>query len=155
MRFEYTYRNTPGDYWFFYIGNVYRQWTAVVNFVFTAAVLALMVSRWQDSSSFFRGLMVFALLIFPVFQPLAIWLYSLKSAERIREQTTLAFEDKGFVIRVKDHVQNISWNDFQGVQERKKLIVLIPDGEHAYLLPDRIVGDDRAELLAFISSKKR
>ena len=147
MKEEFTYRNTPGDYWRFYMSNIYHQWTAVINVVFTAAALALIIARWGSAQAFFRGLMILALLIFPLFQPLAIYLRSRKQALAIKVDTTLSFDEGGFGIQVKAHHQRILWKDFHGVICRADLIVLMPDEVHAYLLPDRVTGERKQELL--------
>ena len=148
MDHSFTYRNTPGDYWRFYMSNIYHQWTAVVNIVFTFAVLALIIARFRDASSVFQALMILALLIFPVFQPLAIYLRSRKQALAITVDTTLTFDEGGFGIRVRDHRQRILWKDFHGALLRADLIVLMPDEIHAYLLPDRVTGEKKESLIA-------
>lgn len=147
MKYRYTYRNTPGDYWRFYMSNIYHQWTAVINVVFTAAILALIIARFREAHPVFQALMLFALLIFPVFQPLAIYLRARKQALAIKVDTTLTFEESGFGILVKTHRQQIAWKDFHGVTRRADLIVLMPDEIHAYLLPDRVTGEERTALL--------
>ena len=147
MHHEYTYRNTPGDYWRFYMGNIYHQWTAVVGIVFTLAALALIIARWQGAHPILKGLMLLAFLLFPAGQPLAVYLRSRRQAGAIREDTTLVFEESGFGIRVRSHRQKILWKDFHGATSRSGLIILMPDEIHAYLLPDRVTGEDRRLLV--------
>lgn len=147
MRYEYTYRNTPGDYWRFYMSNIYHQWTAVVNIVFTLAALVLIIARWRGAHPILQGLMALAFLLFPALQPLAVYLRSRRQAAAIREDTTLTIEDGGFGIRVRAHRQKILWKDFHGAMSRAGLIVLMPDEIHAYLLPDRVTGGDREKLV--------
>ena len=73
MRYEYTYRNTPGDYWKFRMENYYRNWTALVSIVFTLSILALTVAKWNATNGLGKALMVICLLLFPVLQPLYIY----------------------------------------------------------------------------------
>lgn len=153
MRFEYTYRNTPRDYWLFYMGNIYRNWTGIINAIFTAAFLVLLVRRWAEAPLWGRGILVFAVLAFPVLQPLAVWGRSVRESERITEDTTLLFDREGMHITVKEHRQTIPWNSFfdRGLVKLKGILAVVPDGMHAYLLPDRVTGVDREKLADFIT----
>ena len=152
MKYQYTYRNTPADYWRFYMGNVYRSWTACINVLFTAAFLILSVRRWAAAPLWGKGILVMAVLLFPVFQPLAIWGRAARTAEEIREDTTLGFSDAGMEIRVRDHVQRIPWKKFtgKGAVKLRGLQAVSLDGSHLYLLPDRVTGKEKEALACFI-----
>ncbi|MCR4763245.1 MAG: hypothetical protein K5696_06925 [Lachnospiraceae bacterium] len=147
MHYEYTYRNTTGEYWRFYMSNIYHQWTAVVNVVFTAAALVLIAVRFSGAQPVLQALMLLMASAFPVIQPIAIWLQAGKQAKAIQVDTTLTMDDSGFGIRVKNHRQLILWRDFTGVRRRFDLTVLLPDENHAYLLPDRVTGAEREQML--------
>ena len=147
MHHEFTYRNTPADHWLFYMGNIYHQWTAVVNIVFTIAALILVVARFRDAHPVLQALMLMALFLFPVIQPLVIFSRAYAQARAVTVDTTLIMEDDAFTIRVKSHTQRIPWRDFAGVIARPGLIVLMPDEIHAYLLPDRVTGGARRQVL--------
>ncbi len=155
MKYQYTYRNTPSDYWQFYMGNIYRNWTGAINVIFTAAFFVLTVRKWAEYPLWARGLCVLAVLIFPLFQPLAVWGRAVRTAENITEETTLGFDGSGMEIRVKDHVQRIPWDRFfdRGLLRLRGLLVVIPDGNHAYLLPDRVTGGEKEALAALIAEK--
>ena len=155
MRYEYTYRNTPRDYWAFYMRNIYRSWTGIINVIFTAAFLVLLVRRFAGAELWARGLMILAVLIFPLFQPLAIWGRSVRESERITEDTNLLFDASGMHIKVKDHRQTISWNAFfeGGLAKYPGLLVVVPDGQHAYLIPDRVTGEEKEKLFDFITER--
>lgn len=153
MQYEFTYKNTPADYWKFYMGNTYKQWTGIVNVVFTAAMIALIVSRWQMTNGLGKTLMVIALLIFPVFQPLAIYLRSVKESASIRPETTVRFDENGMEILVQSHRQHVAWKEFYPPMRRPGLTVVIPDAAHAYLIPDRITGEQKEPLYQFIAQQ--
>ena len=56
MRFEYTYRNTPRDYWLFYMGNIYRNWTGIINVIFTATIALLFEEDLMKQESYVNAL---------------------------------------------------------------------------------------------------
>ena len=151
MKYEYSYRNTAGDFFFFNMTNIYSQWTALVNIIFTAAMVVLIANKWSESHIFFQGIMVVGLCLFPVIQPICIYLRSAKQAEGISFDTQMSFDDAGMHIRVQDHNQLIKWKDYKTTVNRPFVLVPIPDGEHAYILTERILKGQHRELYEFIN----
>ena len=154
MKYEYTFRNTAGDYALFYLGNTYHSMMAVVNLIFTAAMIALAVAKIGSLGIAFRGVLIFGIILFPVIQPLAIYVRSTKDVKQVNQvDTWIGFDDAGMHIKVKEHEQLIRWHDFYPVVKRKAMLVVIPDGIHAYLLTNRILGTTKDELYAYITDK--
>lgn len=151
MKFSYKFKNTEGDYFIFNMTNIYSQWTALVNIIFTFAMVALIANRWSYSHVFFKGIMIFALCLFPVIQPVCIFFKSLRQAKSVDCETELCFDDGGMHIKVKDHGQLIKWKDYKTTVNRPFVLVSIPDGKHAYILTDRILKGQRKELYKFIN----
>ena len=151
MKYEYKYRNTVGDFFFFNMTNIYIQLTGLVNIIFTVAMLVLIASRWSDSHIFFKGIMVFGLLLFPVIQPICIYLKSAKQVEGTSCDTELCFDETGMHIRVQDHNQLIKWKDYKATVNRPFVLVPVPDGKHAYILTERILKGQHTDLYKFIS----
>lgn len=149
MKKEYTYRNTPEDYWLFRMENYYRNWTAIVSIVFTLSILALAIAKWNATNGLGKALLVIFLLVFPVFHPLFMYFRSIRDAQMIKVETTVSFDDRGMGIRVLEHRQLIPWKSFipdergKGmVIMRKPMLIVIPDQIHAYLLPNRVLGTE-------------
>ncbi len=164
MKYEYTFRNTPEDYWKFRMENYYRNWTALVSIIFTLSVLALTIAKWNETNGLGKGLMVVALLVFPVFQPIVVYLTSIRDAQAVQVDTTLSFDTGGMVIRVQKHLQRIPWKSFvpdeKGggmVINRRSMLVIVPDQMHAYLLPNRVfeTPEMKKELFDFMTEQLR
>ena len=162
MRYEFTYRNTPGEYWKFRMENYYRNWTALVSVVFTLSILVLTLAKWNATNGLGKALMVIFLLVFPVFQPLYIYLISIRDAQAVQVDTTLSFDTTGMEIKVQKHLQRIPWKSFvpdeKGggmVINRRSMLVVVPDRVHAYLLPNRIFESDseKTELFDFVTDQ--
>ncbi len=90
--FSYRFRNTKEDFFLFNMSNIYSQWTAIVNIIFTVAMM----------------------------------------------------------IQVRNHKQQINWDDFNGVIKRPGTLIVMPDGKHAYILTGRVVHDEMNDLYEFI-----
>ena len=85
MKYEYTFRNTAGDYALFYLGNTYHSMMAIVNLIFTAAMIALAVAKFGSLGIAFRGVLIFGIILFPVIQPLAIYVRSTKDVKQVNQ----------------------------------------------------------------------
>lgn len=145
-KYEYTFRNTPGDYFLYRMGNIYSSPRALVNVIFTVAIIVLIAAKWTGTNWLGHLIMVVMLLIFPVFQPLFSYFASIRDAVSIRVDTTLTFDEDGMKIHVYKHSQHIRWRDFYSVRKRRSMLLVIPDGMHAYLLTNRILGSEKDEL---------
>ena len=148
MHFQFQYRNTPEDYWFFYMENYYRNWTGLVSVIFTLSMAALGISKWNATNGLGKALLVMLFLLFPLFQPLVVYFKSIRDAQAIRVETRLDFDESGMEIRVLKHLQRIPWKSFVldekgggAVIRRKKMLIVIPDQIHAYLIPNRAFTD--------------
>ena len=66
MRYEYTYRNNGPELWQLSMYYTYGSMVGVCNIIFTVAVMALAVSRWNDAGIMMRCMMVLGCLLFTV-----------------------------------------------------------------------------------------
>lgn len=164
MRYEYTYRNTPGDYWKFRMENYYRNWTALVSIIFTLSILALAIAKWNATNGLGKAILIILLLVFPVIQPLYIYMISIRDAQALQVDTTLSFDGTGMEIKVQKHLQRIPWKSFVPDEKgggmvicRKSMLVVVPDQMHAYLLPNRVFESDarKKELFDFMTEQLR
>lgn len=148
--YSFTYRNSAADFFKFRMSGIYHQWTVVVNFVFTFAFACLIYARWDTTNVFGKILMLAGLLAFPVIQPLAVFIASAGEAKKIPVDTTLTFDEKGMGIQVQKHHQLIFWRDFYNAKIHHGYLLVIPDGLHAYLIPDRVLEGKKQALYEMI-----
>jgi hypothetical protein len=139
--------------------NYYRNWTAIVSIVFTLSILALAIAKWNATNGLGKAILIILLLVFPLFQPLFIYMTSIRDAQAVQVDTTLSFDTTGMEIKVQKHVQRIPWKSFVPDEKgggmaigRKSMLVVVPDQVHAYLLPNRVFRSDaeKKELLDFM-----
>lgn len=148
MKYEYTFRNTPVDIMKFRWENIYNSWTGIFNSCFTLAFIAL-ATKFNESDLVGKIFIVFGICLFPVIQPIGMLIASVKPAHKIKEDTTISFDDIGMHIRVKTHNQTIKWRDFHYILKRPMMLVAVPDGEHCYILTNRVVKKDKKPLYDF------
>ena len=80
MKYQFRNEVTAMDFWRLVMRRTYRSTAGVCNLVFTAAMFVLVFRFWNTASDFYKGLMLFGCLLFPVIQPLVIYGKSRKQA---------------------------------------------------------------------------
>lgn len=153
MRFQYTYRTTAAELWQLSMYYTYGSVVGVCNIVFTAAVLALMVSRWSVSGTGFRMLLILGLCLFPVIQPLGVYLRAKKQAAMIQQDTTVSFSDRGIHINVGSQCSDIQWSAIKKISRKFTMIVIFSDTTHGFVLTDRVLGAEKEDFYQYITSK--
>jgi hypothetical protein len=149
---EYIFNSDikASDLWKISMSRTYRSVAGVVNIVFTVAMLLMTVHFWGTTNSFVRALMVFACLIFPVIQPLAVLGKSAKQVEAMPKGVNLVFNDDGVHITCGDKNERLPWKKIIKVLKQKEMIVVMSDQTHGYMLMNRILGEQKEEFYQYL-----
>lgn len=153
MRFQYTYRTTAFELWQLSMYYTYGSMVGVCNIVFTVAMLALTVSRWDVSGAGFRALLVLGLCLFTVVQPLAVGWRAKKQAAGITQDTTVSFCDEEIFIKVGEQSSSIRWKSIKRISRKPGMILIFSDTTHGFLLTDRVLGTQKEALYGYITGK--
>lgn len=153
MKYKYTYRNTAGELWQLSMYYTYGSVVGMCNLIFTAAVIALTINKWNTVSGVWRFLLLLVCCLFTVIQPLAVWRKAEKQAAGISRDTELEFGDAGIRIRVGDENSVIPWTAVKKISKKPTMIILFSDTTHGYVLTNRVLGKDREAFYNYVTSK--
>ena len=153
MKYKYTYRNTAGELWQLSMYYTYGSVVGMCNLIFTAAVIALTINKWNTVSGVWRFLLLLACCRFTVIQPLAVWRKAEKQAAGISRDTEMEFGDGGIRIRVGDENSAIPWTVVKKISKKPTMIILFSDTTHGYVLTNRVLGKDRDAFYNYVTSK--
>ncbi|MFR5601400.1 MAG: YcxB family protein [Lachnospiraceae bacterium] len=153
MRYQFTYRTTAKDLWQLSMYYTYGSMVGVCNVVFTAAVLALAISRWSVAPVWQKVLMVLGICLFTVIQPVLVYSRASRQAAQITEDTTMQFADDGVYIRVGEKTSQLKWSQMKRVSRKPTLIVLFSDSTHGFVLPNRVLGKEKEDFYQYVISK--
>ena len=153
MKYKYTYRNTAGELWQLSMYYTYGSVVGMCNLIFTAAVIALTINKWNTVSGVWRFLLLLVCCLFTVIQPLAVWRKAEKQAAGISRDTELEFGDAGIRIRVGDEISVIPWAAVKKISKKPTMIILFSDTTHGYVLTNRVLGKDRDAFYNYVASK--
>ena len=123
------------------------------NLIFTAAVIALTINKWNTVSGVWRFLLLLVCCLFTVIQPLAVWRKAEKQAAGISRDTELEFGDAGIRIRVGDENSVIPWTAVKKISKKPTMIILFSDTTHGYVLTNRVLGKDRDAFYNYVTLK--
>lgn len=152
---EYLFNSdvTAFDLWKISMSRTYHSLAGAVNVVFTVAMLLMTIHFWGTANIWVRPLMVFACIIFPVIQPLAVLGKSAKQVELMPKGVNLLFNDKGVHITCGDKNEQLPWKKIMKVINQKDMIVVMSDATHGYMLMNRILGEQKEEFYQYLLKK--
>ncbi len=153
MKYRYLCDVKPLDLWKMAMERTYKSTVGVVNAVFTVGMVLLTLRFWGTAPDIFRGLMIFGCVLFPVLQPLATYGMSVKQLEELPGDLELAFDDSGVLVRSGGRSENIRWNRITNAIKRQRMIVILSDDRHGYMLTDRELGSTKEEFYGFLCEK--
>lgn len=153
MKYEYRYRNTAGDIWQLSMYYIYGSMVGLCNLIFTLAVLALAVSKWSSSSLIFKICVVFCFLLFPLVQPVLVYLKAVRQAALVKEDTSICFDDFGVHVSQGGECVEIGWEKMKRVARKPTAVLVFSDSTHGFVLTDRILKGEKKEFFAFAAGK--
>lgn len=153
MKFKYTYRNTAWELWQLSMYYTYGSVVGMCNLIFTAAVIALTISKWNEAGSVWRFFLLLGCCLFTVIQPAAVWCKASKQAANINQDTEMEFKDSGIRIRVGDKTSDIPWSAVKRISKKPTMIILFSDTTHGYVLTNRVLGAERKAFYEYAASK--
>jgi len=155
MEYRYISDVKPKDLWFIAMIRTYRSLAGVINVVFTVAMVMLTFRFWSTSGTLVKALLLIACLLFPVFQPFAIFLRSIKQLETLPGRVELLFDDAGVHVSSEGKQEDIKWNKIANAIKQSNMIIVMSDNTHGYMLTNRILGDEKEEFYDFLCNKIR
>lgn len=153
MTYKFTYKTTAFELWQLSMYYMYGSMVGVCNIVFTLAMVALIISKWQVFGGLWRTLLVFGLCLFTLIQPIIIYLRARKQAANIKEATTLEANDRGLQIQVGNQSSDIPWSKVKKISLKPTLMIIFSDTTHGFVLTNRVLGAQRNEFYNYVASK--
>ncbi|MGL5438099.1 MAG: YcxB family protein [Lachnospiraceae bacterium] len=153
MEYKYSYRTTASDLWQLTMYYTYGSIVGICNVIFTAAVLALSISKWKEAGDFLKGMMILGCCLFTVIQPLTFLNKAKKQASLITQDTTMQFDDTGIHIIVGDQESSIKWKSVKRISKKPTMVIIFADTTHGFVLTNRVLGKEKETFYQYLLSK--
>lgn len=152
MTYQYKSEVTALDFWKLTMHQTYCSVAGVCNMVFTVAMILLAVRFWEASNDIFQVLMLFGCLLFPVIQPIGVYMKAKARVKAMPEDVNLAFDDAGLHVTMGKEKQNIPWKNIR-VTKQREMVIVFSDARHGYMLPNRVLGQEKDSFFAYAKAK--
>ncbi|MCI8727948.1 MAG: YcxB family protein [Hungatella sp.] len=150
--FQYHIQITARDLWGFSMYHSNKGYLGVFNVLFTLAALWLLVTRWGDFNIPYRLLLLVCVLMFTVWQPFLLYLKARKQARTavIKEPVDMTFSEEGLAVMQGGEKKEASWEQVGSVEYMRGQLIIYMSRNRAFLLPDRVTGQEKEELCQLI-----
>ena len=144
-KFQFCTQMTAADLWKFSMYNANKGHLGIFNALFTIAAVYLLVTQWHDVSIMYAILMSVCALMFTVWQPAILYMKSKKQVKSpaMKDPVNMECTKDGFLISQGELHNEVKWNQVYRVEYIKSEVIIYMDNIHAYLLPERVVGDQK------------
>lgn len=142
-RMEFTVQLSAKELWMFSLYHANGGMLGIFNILFTAAALFLLVTKWSSVTTMYRILLIVCVLLFTVWQPLLLYNKARKQAKSpaVKNPMVLSFGEEGLWVSQNGQEAGFSWEQMGRMDKAWGLTVLYMDRVHAYLLPNRVLGE--------------
>lgn len=152
MEYKFIYKNTPWEFWQLSIYFMYGSIVGVCNIIFTAAMIILATTIWDNISSSVRMLLVIACCLFPIVQPIGIYVRAKKQAA-VSKIIEIGFNDTGIHVKTDDKSSDIKWRNIKKIAKKPNIIVIFSTTTRGFILSNRVLGKQKEEFYNYIVSK--
>ena len=153
MEFQFKNKVSAIDMWKLSMYHIYHSLAGVCNIIFSVAIILVTVKLWNSVEEHIMVLMLFACIIFPVIQPIMIYLKAKKQVSALPQDMVIKINETGVHVTGDNQKSKLPWKSIRGVIKEKGLIIIVAEGRRGYMLTDKILGTDKEPLIKFLDSK--
>lgn len=152
MKYKFVYKNTPFDFWKLSIYLTYGSLIGVCNTIFTVAMVLLSFKIWDNNSVLVRILLLLACCLFPILQPIGIYLRARKQAVYSKE-IEIGFDDFGIHVKSENQLSDITWKSIKKISKKPDMIVIFSNTTHGFILTNKVLGNQNKDFYHYLISK--
>ena len=157
--YKFTFKINQDDLFQSSLNFIKHSKTFFFDVIFTAvAIIATIYTLINQSffqlSDIKKILLIFCCVLFPVIQPIILYIKSNKHASKIKDlEVTLLFEEDKIIVSSLSEKSEILYSNIYNFIKYKNMIVLMYDSIHGQIMPNRIFNNNKDEFYNCISKK--
>lgn len=153
MKFDLEIKVFPIDFWIISMKKTYSTPIGVCNIIFTLASIGLTARFYSEANNWVQLLLLLTCLIFPVFQPIMVYLKAKTQTSMIPVGMRAVIDDAGVYITVGEQSEKISWNRVTQVITNSQMVILRVDKKNGYFFTNRVLGTKKDDFINYVESK--
>lgn len=133
--------------------------TFLFDIIFTvvaiiATTFTIFNGRFFELSDFKKILLLFCCILFPIIQPIILYIKSGNHSKKIKDLIiTMVFDDEKIIINSKDEKSEVKYENIYNFIKYKNMIVVMYDSIHGQIIPNRVFNNNREEFYNYVSKK--
>ena len=150
--FRFHIQMQAKDLWKFSMYHANKGYLGVFNTLFTLASLYLLVTKWGETGTAYRLLLLVCVMMFTVWQPGILFLKALKQAgnDRLKTAMDMVFDKNGFTVSQGEQSMEVPWDEVTKVVRIPGIYVLYMSSIRAYLISDQVLGGEKEAFGGFL-----
>lgn len=153
MKYKFIYKTTAFDLWQLSMYNMYTSMVGVCNIIFTVAMLLLTAKFWGNVNSFVKMLLILAICLFTVIQPIIVYTRAKRQAASFTHDMEIGFDDNGIHVKTDNKASDLKWNRIKGVSKKPGMIVIFSTTKHGFILTNKVLGKQKEDFYDYVVSK--
>lgn len=154
MKYSFTIKLNQNDRFLSSINFLRISKTFYFDIIFTvAAIIALSFTiingYFFNMSTFRKILLIICPLVFPVFQPIILYIKS-KTTKLYDKEIMISYDDNNIYVSSDVEKVTILYKDIYNFYKFKNMIVMMYDSVHGQIIPDRFINVDKDEFFDFL-----
>lgn len=143
MKYQFTLKTNASELWQMSMYGIYGSILGMTNVVFTVAMILLTYRFFSESQTLVKCLLILSICIFPIFQPVLIYMKAKKQAKVMIKEVQLSFDDQGIHVAMDGQKSDIDWSSVRGITKKPTLMVIYTSSQHGYVLSNKVLGDQK------------
>ena len=157
MKYEILVKTTPKDRFDSSINFLRISKTFIFDLIFTLVAIAALVftiitGRFIQLSPFRKLLIIICPLVFPVIQPIVLYIKSITNT-KFDNEIKLSFDDDNIHIESSNDSINLKYINIYNFIKFKNMIVIMYDSVHGQIIPDRFLKFNKDEFYNYVSER--
>lgn len=156
MNFRFENKINTLDVWKLSMYNIYHSIIGVYNAIFAVAIVLMTVKLWDPTKQVIMTFLVVCCVTFPIVQPISIYLRARRQVKAIPKDMVYEIDDTGIHITIgSGNRTHVTWNRVRDIQKNFGMLIFVIEDGKGYMLTDRTLGSQKAELLEFLETKTK
>lgn len=157
--YKFTIKITQEDLFQSSLNFVKHSKTFLFDLIFTFAAIIITIYTIINGSFFAlsdikKVLLIFCCVLFPVIQPIMLYIKSGAHAKKIKDlSVTLQFDEDKIMVNSDTEKSEVLYENVYNFIKYKNMIVIMYDSVHGQIMPNRVFDNNRDEFYNYVSER--
>lgn len=153
MEFVFNYKVRPSNLMVLGLTNIYRSMAGFVNTIFTLSMVLVAYRFWPEAGAEIKLLIGTGILLFPVFQPVFIYLRGRRIVSQMPVNLEMAIDGNGISVRSDKSSSLIGFSELKSVVRVRGILIIYTRSKQSFILNKETLNGKEEELYSFLMER--